>query len=79
MLKLMIEVNGYTVSDLELALDEITRKVSEGYLSGMDSNDESNYQFNRTGNEEFKVNCDCGSGCRLCMGPYYCDDEGEMK
>lgn len=52
MLELTITITGKSTSDLEFALEEVTRKVSEGYLSGMDSNDEGDYSFKVTGEEE---------------------------
>ena len=42
---LTIEVNGKTAADLTIALDEIKKKVEQGFLSGFDSNDSGNYEF----------------------------------
>ena len=42
---LTIEVNGETAGDLEIALDEIKKKVEQGFLSGFDGNDSGNYEF----------------------------------
>lgn len=43
---LRIEISGETESDLEIALDEVKNKVSKGYLSGFDSNETGDYEFN---------------------------------
>ena len=42
---LTIEVNGKTAADMAIALDEIKGKVEQGFLSGFDSNDSGNYEF----------------------------------
>jgi hypothetical protein len=42
---LMIEINGKTDGDLSIALDEVKKKVEQGYLSGFDRNDTGNYEF----------------------------------
>ncbi len=36
---LNIAIKGNTDNDLRLALEEILRKITEGYTSGFDSND----------------------------------------
>lgn len=51
-MKLNIEIEGKTLSDLEFALDEVKRKVEETYRSGFDSNEDGSYQFEITGEEE---------------------------
>ena len=40
-----IKIKGKTVSDLLIALDEIKTKLSEGYSSGFDSNEDGEYFF----------------------------------
>jgi hypothetical protein len=45
---LRIEISGESTSDLEIALEQIVKKVSEGYLSGFVYNDTSDYEFNLT-------------------------------
>ena len=52
MLNLTVNVEGKTSGDLELALQEIVRLVSEGYLSGGDGNDTGDYHFDILGEEE---------------------------
>ena len=42
---LTIEVNGKTAADLAIALDEIKKKVEQGFLSGFDGNNSGNYEF----------------------------------
>jgi 6-pyruvoyl-tetrahydropterin synthase len=42
---LTIKVEGETEDDLVLALKELTPKVEDGYVSGMDSNDTGSYHF----------------------------------
>ena len=46
MLKLNIEIEGKTEFDLELAVQEVARKVSEGFTSGFDGNEDGEYRFN---------------------------------
>lgn len=45
MLKLEVTVTGETREDLELALDEILRRVGEGTAAGSDSNGAGEYRF----------------------------------
>ncbi|MCR8994609.1 hypothetical protein [Brevibacillus laterosporus] len=45
MLQVNIELNGKTMSDIEDALEEAKRKISEGFGSGFDSNDSGSYSF----------------------------------
>jgi hypothetical protein len=45
MKKLSIKVNGKTAADLTIALDEVKKKVEQGFLSGFDSNDSGDYEF----------------------------------
>jgi hypothetical protein len=52
MLKLNIEIEGKTKEDLWAALSEVREKISETYTSGSDSNDDGEYNFVITGEEE---------------------------
>ena len=52
MLELTVTVSGKTTGDLELALQETTRLVVQGYVSGKNSNDSAEFYFDRTGEEE---------------------------
>ncbi len=45
MLKLHIEIDGTTTRDLELAVAEVAKRISEGYTSGHDKNDDGGYRF----------------------------------
>lgn len=47
-----IHVEGKTTEDLLLALEEVTRKVREGFTSGFDSNEDGRFQFDLQGSEE---------------------------
>lgn len=51
-MELSITISGRTISDLEYAIDEVKRLVSQGYMSGFDSNDDGEYSFQLTGEEE---------------------------
>lgn len=52
MLTLQTKIEGKTTNDLLLALDEMREKVSQGFTSGFDRNESSNYNFEITGTEE---------------------------
>lgn len=52
---LRIEISGESLFDLEIALDEVHRKVSDGFLSGFGSNDTGDYEFTLT-QELFTLN-----------------------
>lgn len=45
MLTAKIELHGDTERDIELALDEVRRLVSEGYTSGHNRNDTGKFTF----------------------------------
>jgi len=47
-LKMTLEIEGVETFDLELALNEALKRVSEGYTSGFDRNDTGRYQFSIT-------------------------------
>ena len=42
---LNIQIQGKTVEDLELALQEVSRLVSEGFTEGFDRNEDARYSF----------------------------------
>lgn len=44
-MKFTLNIQGDTQGDLETALEEVLRLVSEGYLAGQDSNETGNYNF----------------------------------
>lgn len=44
-----IEVSGATQSDVEIAIDEVKRLVSEGYQSGSNENDTGSFSFDSSG------------------------------
>lgn len=46
--KMTLEIEGIETFDLELALNEALKRVSEGYTSGFDRNDTGKYQFSIT-------------------------------
>ena len=52
MLELNVAINGKTLTDLEMALDEVKRAVCQGYLTGANRNDDGNYSFTVAGEEE---------------------------
>lgn len=45
---LRVEISGESTSDLEISIEEVKRKIADGYLSGFDSNDTADYEFNLT-------------------------------
>ena len=48
MKQLEVTISCKTESDLTIALDEVKRKVEQGFLSGFDSNDSGSYTFEIT-------------------------------
>jgi len=50
-----IEVEGETIEDLDIAIDEVKRLLSEGFFSGFDSNDSGSYSF-KMKNKEMRDN-----------------------
>lgn len=48
-LKLTITISGNETGDLELALEEVQRLVSEGFTSGFDSNETGDFRFELSG------------------------------
>ncbi len=50
-LTLSVSIQGDTVDDLELALEEVLKLVSSGMTSGFNGNETGNFKFNITSNE----------------------------
>jgi len=48
-MQLVIEITGDRWSDLEVALDEVKRRIGEEYTSGHESNSSGSYSFNVSG------------------------------
>lgn len=48
-----IFVTGNTESDLELAIEEATQRIKDGYLSGADKNETGSYSFDITDEGEY--------------------------
>lgn len=44
-MSMTLEIKGIETSDLELALNEALRLVTEGYTSGFDKNETGSYKF----------------------------------
>jgi len=55
MIELKINAKGKSESDLTLALEEIIKKINQGYTSGTDSNDTGNYDFDISGEKTVYV------------------------
>jgi hypothetical protein len=51
-LTLQATIAGHQVGDIELALEEVTRLISEDYTSGFNSNDSGRFAFTLDGEEE---------------------------
>lgn len=51
MLQFKLEINAETAGDLEMALEQARNQVSNGFTSGFDRNETSNYHFSVTGEE----------------------------
>jgi hypothetical protein len=58
MLKVTITLEGKQDSDIENALNEVKRLLSEGYKSGFNKNESSNFNFSTEGEEE-ESTCVC--------------------
>lgn len=52
MLKAIITCKGQTLSDLMLAIEEATKRIETGCVTGSDSNDTGNFDFIVSGNDE---------------------------
>ncbi len=52
MLEITITLTGRSATDIELALDEVGRKIQQGYVSGGGSNDSGSYHFETTGEDD---------------------------
>lgn len=50
-MKLSIDITGHTTGDLETAIEEVMRLVSEGNLSGKNENDTGGFRFDIEGEE----------------------------
>jgi len=48
-MKLTINIEGVTTTDLLMALDEVERLVLQGFKSGFDRNDSGSYRFDVEG------------------------------
>jgi hypothetical protein len=75
-LELTVNITGNRTSDLEDAIAEVKRLVDEGYLSGHDSNDTGEYQFDISGTE-VRTHFKDESGGALCGNPM--TDEADHK
>lgn len=51
MLQFKLEINAETMGDLEMALEQARSQLSNGFTSGFDRNETSNYHFSVTGEE----------------------------
>jgi hypothetical protein len=51
-MKLCIEIEGRDRVEIQTALDEATRQYGEGYTSGSNANDSSQYRFGLYGQED---------------------------
>lgn len=49
MLNLSVTSEGKTTAELKIALEEVIKKIQEGYTSGSDSNDDGRYHFDISG------------------------------
>ena len=63
MRNLKINIEGKSDSDLEIALEEVLRVIKNGNMSGMDSNDSGEFNFQISGDEEPEKEC-----CETCGG-----------
>jgi hypothetical protein len=45
MFDLSLTIKGDTVEDVELAMAEVSRLLSDGFTSGFDSNESGSYEF----------------------------------
>lgn len=52
MLKLDATCEGKTLNDLLMAIDEMRSRVSQEYTSGFDKNEDGNFSFDVSGEEE---------------------------
>lgn len=52
MFKATITLQGNTIGDLELAMEEVSRNIREGFTSGHNRNESGRYQFAIEGEEE---------------------------
>lgn len=54
--ELEVKITGRTTADMEDALDEVKRLVSEGYTCGRDGNERGGYDFTVSGEDEDVLN-----------------------
>lgn len=54
-MELSINIKGRTVDDLLIAMNEVSKKISEGYTVGCDENEYGSYDFDLEGEEKPKV------------------------
>ena len=47
MKKFIIKIEGETLYDVEIALEEVSRVISAGYVEGFDGNEGGNYSFEK--------------------------------
>lgn len=66
---LVIRITGESQSDLETALEEVQRKVADGYLAGFDGNETNSYDFDV--NDELHQPLIPFPGCALIPFPGY--------
>lgn len=52
MLHLQITIEGKSITDLELAIDEAKKRISKGNREGFDSNEDGEFSFEVSGKEE---------------------------
>jgi hypothetical protein len=69
-LQVSIKINGETMGDVESAIQEATRKITQGYLIGADRNETGNYSFSVDGEESEPDGDDDEPELSRCM---HCD------
>ena len=52
MLTLIMNIEGKTYSDLRYAIDEVKKAIDNEYRGGSNDNEDGNYNFDITGEEE---------------------------
>ena len=70
MFKVDIDITATTWEEIEMALDEVKRKISENYSGGNDSREDNitTYMYAVTGEESPFIEC------RHCQGNVYYED-----
>jgi len=64
-----ITVSGETESDVEISINEAKRLISEGYGSGLNSNDTASFSFESEGEYE-EDNADYSDKIKVCSECY---------